>query len=109
MSVIHVCDFMLVTWMLLQMQAVGTLKPPLCYVTGDVPRVDGQLAVARAFGDKSLKVHLSAQPDIRSVEIDDRTDFLILASDGLWKVDTFAEAKTKYLCQWFEDSNLDIL
>jgi len=53
---------------------------------GDVPRVDGQLAVARAFGDKSLKVHLSAQPDIKDIEIDDRTELLILASDGLWKV-----------------------
>jgi protein phosphatase 1L len=53
---------------------------------GDVPRVDGQLAVARAFGDKSLKVHLSAQPDIKQLEIDEETEFLILASDGLWKV-----------------------
>ncbi len=65
--------------------------------------------MARAFGDKSLKAHLSAQPDIKSVEIDDRADFLILASDGLWKVDTFAEAKTKHLCQLAEGSNLDIL
>ncbi|KAL3686431.1 hypothetical protein R1sor_009005 [Riccia sorocarpa] len=53
---------------------------------GDVPRVDGQLAVARAFGDKSLKVHLSAQPDIADIKIDQDTEFLILASDGLWKV-----------------------
>ncbi|KAG6544609.1 hypothetical protein Mapa_014031 [Marchantia paleacea] len=53
---------------------------------GDVPRVDGQLAVARAFGDKSLKVHLSAQPDIAEIKIDQYTEFLILASDGLWKV-----------------------
>ncbi|CAM6088398.1 unnamed protein product [Calypogeia fissa] len=53
---------------------------------GDVPRVDGQLAVARAFGDKSLKVHLSAQPDIRDERIDQTSEFLILASDGLWKV-----------------------
>ena len=58
----------------------------LCNMTGDVPRVDGQLAVARAFGDKSLKVHLSAQPDIKDIDIDDRTELLILASDGLWKV-----------------------
>lgn len=55
-------------------------------MAGDVPRVDGQLAVARAFGDKSLKVHLSAKPDIREVLIDDQTELLILASDGLWKV-----------------------
>jgi len=53
---------------------------------GDVPRVDGQLAVARAFGDKSLKAHLSVTPDIKEVEIDADTEFLILASDGLWKV-----------------------
>ncbi|CAK9869152.1 unnamed protein product [Sphagnum jensenii] len=59
---------------------------------GDVPRVDGQLAVARAFGDKSLKVHLSAQPDIKQVKVDDRTDLLILASDGLWKVMANQEA-----------------
>jgi protein phosphatase 1L len=57
-------------------------------VAGDVPRVDGQLAVARAFGDKSLKVHLSATPDIRELDIDEETELLILASDGLWKVRT---------------------
>ncbi|KAL7243615.1 hypothetical protein ACSBR1_015923 [Camellia fascicularis] len=35
---------------------------------GDVPRV-GQLAVARAFGDKSLKKHLSSEPDIERYEL----------------------------------------
>lgn len=54
--------------------------------SGDVPRVDGQLAVARAFGDKSLKVHLSSEPDVAVDMIDDDTDCIILASDGLWKV-----------------------
>jgi hypothetical protein len=29
---------------------------------GDGPRVNGQLAVARAFGDQSLKAHLSSKP-----------------------------------------------
>lgn len=53
---------------------------------GDVPRVDGQLAVSRAFGDKSLKSHLRSDPDVREVTIDLTTEFLILASDGLWKV-----------------------
>ncbi|GMG98570.1 hypothetical protein Nepgr_000410 [Nepenthes gracilis] len=61
-------------------------------IPGDVPRVDGLLAVARAFGDKSLKRHLSSEPDVRSQNIDDDTDFLILASDGLWKVMTNQEA-----------------
>lgn len=54
--------------------------------SGDVPRVDGQLAVARAFGDKSLKMHLSSEPDVVVELIDDDTEFLILASDGVWKV-----------------------
>ena len=54
--------------------------------SGDVPRVDGQLAVARAFGDKSLKKHLSSEPDISVEFIENDTEFVILASDGLWKV-----------------------
>ncbi|KAF5749673.1 protein phosphatase 2C 44-like [Tripterygium wilfordii] len=53
---------------------------------GDVPRVNGQLAVARAFGDQSLKAHLSSEPDVRHVPIDPTIEFVILASDGLWKV-----------------------
>ncbi|XP_058105665.1 probable protein phosphatase 2C 44 [Magnolia sinica] len=59
---------------------------------GDVPRVNGQLAVARAFGDQSLKAHLSSEPDVRHVPISSATEFVILASDGLWKVITNQEA-----------------
>ncbi|XP_057470297.1 probable protein phosphatase 2C 9 isoform X2 [Actinidia eriantha] len=53
---------------------------------GDVPRVNGQLAVSRAFGDESLKLHLRSDPDIQDTNIDSTTEILILASDGLWKV-----------------------
>ncbi|KFK36377.1 hypothetical protein AALP_AA4G115500 [Arabis alpina] len=59
---------------------------------GNVPRVDGQLAMTRAFGDGRLKEHISVRPDIEIVEIDDDTKFLILASDGLWKVVSNEEA-----------------
>lgn len=55
-------------------------------VSGDVPRVNGQLAVSRAFGDKSLKSHLRSDPDIQDATLDFNTETLILASDGLWKV-----------------------
>lgn len=51
-----------------------------------MPRVNGQLAVARAFGDQSLQAHLSSEPDLRQVPIDSTIEFVILASDGLWKV-----------------------
>ncbi|KAK9285143.1 hypothetical protein L1049_024328 [Liquidambar formosana] len=61
-------------------------------IPGDVPRVDGQLAVARAFGDKSLKMHLSSEPDVIVEMVGDDSDFIILASDGLWKVMSNQEA-----------------
>lgn len=59
---------------------------------GDVPRVNGQLAVSRAFGDKSLKVHLRSDPDVQDATLTSDDDVLILASDGLWKVMTNQEA-----------------
>lgn len=59
---------------------------------GDVPRVNGQLAVSRAFGDKSLKSHLRSDPDIQDTDIGAGSDILILASDGLWKVMSNQEA-----------------
>ncbi|XP_059452304.1 probable protein phosphatase 2C 58 isoform X1 [Corylus avellana] len=59
---------------------------------GDVPRVDGQLAVARAFGDKSLKLHLSSEPDVTIEMISQDTESIILASDGIWKVLSNEEA-----------------
>lgn len=53
---------------------------------GDVARVNGQLAVSRAFGDKNLKSHLRSDPDVKNAKINADTDVLILASDGIWKV-----------------------
>ncbi|KAL4295790.1 hypothetical protein GQ457_12G016460 [Hibiscus cannabinus] len=61
-------------------------------IPGDVPRVNGQLAVSRAFGDKSLKSLLRSDPDIQNTNVDNNTDILILASDGLWKVMNNQEA-----------------
>ena len=54
--------------------------------SGDVARVNGQLAVSRAFGDKNLKSHLRSDPDIHHTEIGPDAELLILASDGVWKV-----------------------
>nr|XP_016462522.1 PREDICTED: probable protein phosphatase 2C 28 isoform X3 [Nicotiana tabacum] len=52
---------------------------------GNVPRVDGQLAMTRAFGDAKLKDHITVEPNVTIEKIDKDTDFIILASDGLWK------------------------
>ncbi|KAL7142424.1 hypothetical protein ABFS83_08G122800 [Erythranthe nasuta] len=59
---------------------------------GNVPRVDGQLAMTRAFGDERLKDHITAEPYIAVKKIDEDTEFVILASDGLWKVMSNQEA-----------------
>ncbi|XP_052201718.1 probable protein phosphatase 2C 39 isoform X2 [Diospyros lotus] len=59
---------------------------------GDVPRVDGKLAMTRAFGDESLKEHITAEPDTVIEMIDADTEFIILASDGVWKVMSNQEA-----------------
>ncbi|KAG5526018.1 hypothetical protein RHGRI_032341 [Rhododendron griersonianum] len=61
-------------------------------LSGDVARVNGQLAVSRAFGDKNLKSHLRSDPDITSADVDGDTDLLIIASDGVWKVMANQEA-----------------
>ncbi|MBA0776491.1 hypothetical protein Gotri_011477, partial [Gossypium trilobum] len=37
--------------------------------------------VARAFGDKSLKKHLTSEPDVSIETTDDDTDLIILAGD----------------------------
>ncbi|KAF1876429.1 hypothetical protein Lal_00029777, partial [Lupinus albus] len=59
---------------------------------GNVPRVDGVLAMTRAFGDGRLKDHITAEPDVTIQKIEEDTEFIILASDGLWKVMTNQEA-----------------
>ncbi|KAK4738221.1 hypothetical protein R3W88_001918 [Solanum pinnatisectum] len=53
---------------------------------GNVPRVDGQLAMTRAFGDAKVKDHITVEPSVTIEKIDNDTDCIILASDGLWKV-----------------------
>ncbi|KAL1567511.1 protein-serine/threonine phosphatase [Salvia divinorum] len=59
---------------------------------GNVPRVDGQLAMTRAFGDGRLKAHITSRPDIAIEMIDEHTEFIILASDGVWHVMSNEEA-----------------
>ncbi|KAG1368310.1 putative protein phosphatase 2C 62 [Cocos nucifera] len=59
---------------------------------GNVPRVDGRLAMSRSFGDGTLKEHISSDPDVVIEDIDEDAEFIILASDGLWKVMSNQEA-----------------
>lgn len=47
-------------------------------------RVQGTLAVTRGIGDAHLKPWVVAEPETATVDVDDRCELLILASDGLW-------------------------
>ncbi|WVZ99768.1 hypothetical protein U9M48_045021 [Paspalum notatum var. saurae] len=49
-------------------------------------RVGGVLAMSRAFGNRLLKQFVIADPEIQEQEISDESEFLIIASDGLWDV-----------------------
>ena len=51
--------------------------------------MDGQLAMARAFGDEKLKEHITSEPDVAIVMMDTDVKFIILAGDGLWNVRFF--------------------
>lgn len=71
------------------------------FVSGHRKRIDGDLAVSRAFGDFEYKNRedlepqyqkVSCYPDIRVVEVSPLDDVLILACDGLWDVMTSSEA-----------------
>lgn len=48
--------------------------------------MDGQLAMTRAFGDAKVKDHITVEPNVTIEKIDKETDCIILASDGLCKV-----------------------
>jgi serine/threonine protein phosphatase PrpC len=50
-----------------------------------VPRVNGILAVSRAFGDRGV-TGVIAEPEIQEHRLSLGDDFLVLASDGLWDV-----------------------
>lgn len=53
--------------------------------------------MTRAFGDEKLKEHITSEPDIFVKTIDSDTQFIILASDGLWKVSAQDTTKINWL------------
>ncbi|KAK1284245.1 putative protein phosphatase 2C 2 [Acorus calamus] len=48
-------------------------------------RIQGSLGVSRAIGDSHLKQWVIAEPETTILRIKPETEFLILASDGLWE------------------------
>lgn len=55
-------------------------------------RVGGVLAVSRAIGDRQLKPHVIAQPQVKHFTIGPSDTAVVLATDGLWDVMSNSEA-----------------
>ncbi|KAL4160178.1 hypothetical protein PRNP1_000749 [Phytophthora ramorum] len=55
------------------------------YVKG-VARVNGRLAVTRAFGDAELSQVVIADPEVTVHELHREDEYIVMASDGLWDV-----------------------
>jgi len=77
-------------------------------------RVDGQLALSRAFGDRMLKRPLELPPEQRKVtsnpdfieEKATKDDFLFLACDGIYEGDIFSrETAIAWLAEKLKDSD----
>ncbi|CEG47533.1 protein [Plasmopara halstedii] len=55
-------------------------------------RVNGNLAVARAIGDRDSRPFVNGEAEIRQYDIEyDKDEFIVIASDGLWDVFTSSE------------------
>ncbi|KAE9009599.1 hypothetical protein PF011_g10206 [Phytophthora fragariae] len=63
------------------------------YVKG-VARVNGRLAVARAFGDAELSQLVIADPEVTIHEMHREDEYIVMASDGLWDVLTNEQVAT---------------
>lgn len=58
-------------------------------------RINGNLAVARAIGDRDLRPYVTGEPEVKAFTRDDvRDEFIVIASDGLWDVFSSDEVVT---------------
>ncbi|EQC26188.1 hypothetical protein SDRG_15992 [Saprolegnia diclina VS20] len=57
-------------------------------------RINSNLAVARAFGDRDQRPYVTAEMELKCFRRDPGDKFVIVASDGLWDVFTSAEVVT---------------
>lgn len=73
-------------------------------------RVQGQLAMSRAFGDPQLKAqrYITAEPDVKFMPLHDKLHYIVLATDGLWDVMSSGRV-AKYLASFHRYYTLDEL
>lgn len=76
-------------------RAGGSISPGF---VDAIPRLNGTLAVTRAFGDFGMRRHgLTSEPEVHTVSFADDVDarVLLIASDGLWDKVTVEEAAAR--------------
>lgn len=67
-------------------------------------RVNGNLALSRAIGDRSERPHVTADPEIITAKVEADDQFILLASDGLWDVMSSSGA-VEYVLSLLEDGH----
>ena len=55
-------------------------------VRGTIARVNGNLSLSRAIGDKAERPFVRATPEFTTIPIQKDDDFVVVATDGLWDV-----------------------
>lgn len=68
-----------------EQKRISSLGGTIEYCMG-VARVNGILAVSRAFGNRTLRQVIRPDPEMTQRELTKDDDFLVMASDGLWDV-----------------------
>jgi serine/threonine protein phosphatase PrpC len=64
-------------------------------------RVNGNLALSRAIGDRSERPAVTSKPDVSTYRIEEGDEFIVLGSDGLWDVMSSQEVVTfVHTTQW---------
>jgi len=68
------------------------ISAPVTQDAKGIWRVKGQLAITRTFGDFFVKRYCNAEPDVVEEKLSSDTEFILLASDGVWEVMANQEA-----------------
>jgi len=81
-----------------EMNRISALGGQVVHCMG-IARVNGVLAVSRAFGNRSLKKVIRPDADIFSVPLVPEDEYLVQASDGMW--DVLSNADVSNICHKF--------
>ena len=68
-----------------EQKRISSLGGTVMYCMG-IARVNGVLAVSRAFGNRNLRTVIRPDAEITTRDLSTEDDFLVIASDGMWDI-----------------------